>query len=337
MTRLNRLEKRVRYYKLGLESMLSTTYSFESIIGESRSLLEAKGLAEKYARTESPILIIGSTGTGKELFAHAVHSASRRKNRPFVCVNCAAIPRDLLESELFGYETGAFTGAHRKGKAGKIELAHRGTLFLDEIGDIPMSSQAKLLRVIETGRIEKIGSLKPVKVDFRLVAATNRNLKNMMKSREFREDLFYRLNTMILEVPPLKERTDDIPSLIRHFLKAIGKSKVEVTEGTLGILKNYSWPGNVRELKNVVERAGSLLEGDLLDLAQLPSEIRSLGINRRQRSELSGESLFEQMASHEREIIRHAIKAMNGNMSRTARLLRISRSTLYEKCKSLGL
>jgi len=337
MARLNRLEKRVRYYKQGLESMLSTTYTFDSIIGESGPVLEAKRLAEKYAKTDSPVLIVGSTGTGKELFAHAVHAVSRRRNRPFVCVNCAAIPRDLLESELFGYETGAFTGAHRKGKAGKIELAHRGTLFLDEIGDIPVSSQAKLLRVLETGRIEKIGSLKQVKVDFRLVAATNRSLKSMIKSQDFREDLFYRLNTMTLEVPSLSDRAGDIPLLIRHFLQAIGKPKVEVTEGALRVLRNYAWPGNVRELKNVVERAGSLLEKDLLDVEQIPSEIRSLGLNRRHKSELPAKPLSEMLASHEKAIIHEAIRTMSGNMSRTAKLLGISRSTLYEKCKALGL
>jgi len=261
MTRLNLLEKEVSFYKEGLDSILSATYSFESIVGGNKRLLEAKRTAEKYARTDSPVLILGATGTGKELFAHAVHRASGRKKRPFVCVNCAAIPRELLESELFGYVTGAFTGAKRGGKSGKIEMAHGGTLFLDEIGDLPLNAQAKLLRVLETKKIERVGGIKTVDVDFRLVAATNKCLREMIHRNEFREDVFYRLNTLTVEIPALSERVDDISALVHFFLKSSGNQHVEVSPSVIQMLECYSWPGNVRELKNVVMRAVSLIEG----------------------------------------------------------------------------
>lgn len=333
MARLNLLEKEVRYYKRGLDSMLSATYTFDTILGQSRRILDAKRMAEKYARTDAAVLIVGATGTGKELFAHAVHMASKRRRSPFVCVNCAAIPKDLLESELFGYETGAFTGARQRGKAGKIELAHKGTLFLDEIGDIPISAQSKLLRVLETRTVEKLGGLKTVEVDFRLVAATNRDLRGMIDHGEFREDLFYRLNTMMVEVPPLSERAEDVPPLVKHFLHSTAKPSVRVGEMAMDILQNYSWPGNVRELKNVIERAVSLADADVIDVEHLPYEIRSFKEKCRQTVPVAIKPLAEEMACYEREVLTEALRQTNGNMSRTARLLGISRSTLYEKFK----
>ena len=337
MARLNLLEKRVKYYKEGLESMLSTTYSFDSIIGKNGTLVEAKRLAEKYAQTDAPVLIVGDTGTGKELFAQAVHAASGRRNKPFVCVNCAAIPRDLLESELFGYETGAFTGARRRGKAGKIELAHRGTLFLDEIGDIPLNAQVKLLRTLETRQIEKVGSLKAVSVDFRLVAATNKDLKGMIEREEFRNDLFYRLNTMTVEVPSLSERADDISSLVHHFLLSTSKPTARVSDRAMEMLKSYSWPGNVRELKNTVERAVSLVEGDLIEAEHLPSEMTIFNSECRQIPTTNIKSLSKELACYEKELLSKALRVTDGNMSKTAKLLRISRSTLYEKCRTHNL
>ena len=335
MARLNLLEKEVKYYKRGLDTMLSATYTFDSIVGKDARIREAKRVAEKYARTDAAVLIVGATGTGKELFAHAVHLASKRKKGPFVCVNCAAIPKDLLESELFGYETGAFTGARQKGKTGKIELAHKGTLFLDEIGDIPVAAQSKLLRVLETRHIEKLGGLKTVEVDFRLVAATNRDLRAMMDRNEFREDLFYRLNTMIVEIPTLSERTDDIPGLVNHFLSS--KPGIRVSKAAITALRNYPWPGNVRELKNVVERAVSLADGDLIDLEHLPHEVRTSKSKCRQPQQAAFKPLSEELACYEKEILVEALNLNRGNMAKTARLLGVSRSTLYEKCKAHGI
>jgi transcriptional regulator with PAS, ATPase and Fis domain len=337
MKRLKTLEARVVQYKKGLDSMLSATYTFDSIIGNGNELREAKRLAEKYAQTDGSVLILGATGTGKELFAHAIHLASRRKNGPFVCLNCAAIPRDLLESELFGYEKGAFTGAQDRGKAGRIELAHRGTLFLDEIGDIPLNAQAKILRLLEARQVERLGGVKTVHVDFRLIAATNRNLTEMIAKGTFREDLYYRMNTMTVGLPLLSERKEDIPVLIRHFLNGMGKPQVSVSDAASGALMTYGWPGNIRELKNVVERATSLLENDLLDVDHLP-EILKEGTPCRGKGP-AGEikPLAKELASHERELLLQALSATKQNMSKTARLLKISRSTLYEKCRLHGL
>ena len=337
MTRVNLLEKKVKRYKRGLDTMLSATYSFDDILGDSKSIVGARRLAEKYARTDAPVLILGATGTGKELFSHAIHLASRRRDGPFVCVNCAAIPKELLESELFGYETGAFTGARRKGKPGKIELADGGTLFLDEIGDISMDAQAKLLRVLESGDVEKVGGVKPVRVDFRLIAATNKDLKEAILRKDFREDLLYRLNSMTVNVPPLSERTDDIPLLTDHFLDAMGRPSIRVGEKAMAMLKAYAWPGNVRELKNVIERAVSLCEGDFLDTEHLPSDIRNIKTVCLASPADPIKPLGETLACFEMEVLSDALRRTRGNMARTARLLGISRSTLYEKCRIHGI
>ncbi len=337
MERLNLLERELKYYKRGLDSLLSATYSFESILGNTRLLVEAKKMAAKYAKTDASVLVLGATGSGKELFAHAIHKASWRRNGSFVCVNCAAIPRELLESELFGYETGAFTGARPKGKAGKIELSHGGTLFLDEIGDLPLSAQAKLLRVLETKKIEKLGGLKTVKVDFRLVAATNRDLREMISRKEFRDDLFYRLNTMSVVIPSLSERPDDIPELVEHFLSSIERPGIRFSEDALKIMQAYPWPGNIRELKNVVLRAVSLAEGKVIGPEHLPPELICFkGTFERPRSEKI-KPFSREMDRYEKELLSQAIKFSGGNMARTARVLGLSRSTLYEKCKKHNL
>ena len=333
MARLNLLEREVKYYKHGLDSMLSATYDFGSIIGQNKRIVEAKRVAKKYAKTDASVLVLGATGTGKELFAHAIHRASKRRRGPFVCVNCATIPRDLLESELFGYESGAFTGARQKGKPGKIQLAHKGTLLLDEIGDIPLNAQAKLLRVLETKKIEKLGGVKTVGVDFRLIVSTNRDLKAMIDRDEFREDFFYRLNSMTVEVPSLSERFDDIPALVTHFLHSMERPMVKVSKSAMKILESYSWPGNIRELKNVVERAVSLADGDTIDVEHLPCEITSFKPRWRQAPGSAIKPLSNELACYEKEILLETLKVANGNMSKTARLLGISRSTLYEKCK----
>ncbi|PKN65234.1 MAG: sigma-54-dependent Fis family transcriptional regulator [Deltaproteobacteria bacterium HGW-Deltaproteobacteria-15] len=336
MARLNMLEKEVKYYKRGLDSMLSATFTLGDIVGSNRKILEARSVAEKYARTDAAVLITGATGTGKELFAHAVHTSSQRKKGPFVCVNCAAIPKELLESELFGYETGAFTGARQKGKPGKIELAHKGTLFLDEIGDLPMSAQSKILRVLETRKIEKLGGVRTQDVNFRLVAATNRDLRAMIGRNEFREDLYYRLNTMTIEVPSLAERADDIPALVDHFLRIAGRPAVKISEAAMDAILNYSWPGNVRELKNAIDRAMSLAEGNSIEIDHLPYEIRDYHNKCRRGRGTSVKPLAEELACHEKELITETLRLTRGNMVRAAKLLGISRSTLYEKCKAHG-
>lgn len=337
VARLNLLESKVKSYKHELNSLLSAKYAFNDIKGESKSIQEAKKISTKYAGTEAPVLILGATGTGKELFAHAIHSASKRARSPFVCVNCAAIPKDLLESELFGYAPGAFTGAQQKGKAGKIKMAHKGTLFLDEMGDLPLSAQAKLLRVLEGKTLERVGDLEPIEVDFRLIAATNKDLRGMMSRNEFRDELFYRLNTMTVSVPPLSERKEDIPLMVRHFLDSMGKSKTRCTAGAMEILQTYSWPGNVRELKNVIERALSLIDRNMIDVEHLPSEIITLQYDIRKTPGESNKLLSKQLFRCEHNILVEALKLTKGNMSKTARFLGISRSTLYEKCKKHNL
>ncbi len=337
VTRLNLLEREVKFYKKGLTSVLSARYTFDSIIGDSSTIQEAKRLSEKYAQTEAPVLILGATGTGKELFAHAVHNASPRASGPFACVNCAAIPRELLESELFGYESGAFTGASPKGKQGQIELAHEGTLYLDEIGDLPLNAQAKLLRVLETKSLDRVGGVKSVEVDFRLVAATNRDLREMIGQNKFREDLFYRLNTMTVNIPPLSKRVEDVPPIVRQVLIALDRPDMKITELAMGILQSYQWPGNVRELRNVIERAVSLTESDVIDADQLPDEI---GLSPCSHAEVSGSpdtSLAEQMADFEKGLLARTLARSGGNMAKSSKILGISRSTLYEKCHRYGL
>ncbi len=337
MSRLTSLESELRRYKKGLDRVLSPLYSFDSIIGQSRAIREVKQVAARYARTEAPVLITGPTGTGKEMFAHAVHAASPRAGGPFVCVNCAAIPRELLESELFGYESGAFTGASRKGKVGQIQLAHRGTLFLDEIGELSTKAQVKLLRVLENKKLERLGGVKPVQVDFRLVAATNRDLRGMMRRGEFRDDMYYRLSTMSVEIPPLHQRSQDIPLLVRHFLAALDRPEMEVSPEAMAALGSYTWPGNVRELKNVIERAVSLADEQLIDLEHLPREVLQMGCGDQALSGTSDSLLAEEMARFERGILERALSLNRGNMSKTAKILGISRSTLYEKCRRHGL
>jgi transcriptional regulator with PAS, ATPase and Fis domain len=333
MARLSLLQREVNYYKRGLDSVLSATFDFDAIIGKNVRLLEAKGIAEKYAKTDGAVLVQGPTGSGKELFAHAIHLASDRRKGAFVCVNCAAIPRELLESELFGYEEGAFTGARRKGKAGRIELADRGTLFLDEIGDLPLNAQAKLLRVLEDGRFERLGGLKPVQVDFRLVAATNRDLRAMIHRNEFREDLFYRLNTMSVNIPPLSDRPEDIPELANHFFMALERPYLKITESAMQAMKSYSWPGNIRELRNVIERAVSLVEADAIDVDQLPEEIRFPKMEQIKMSDFPDGTLAGEMAAMEKKILERALAQTQKKMVKAAKILGISRSTLYEKCR----
>ncbi|RJX28359.1 MAG: PAS domain-containing protein [Desulfarculus sp.] len=337
MNRMHLLEREVSYYKKGLDRVLSPLYSFGSIVGQSRLLTEVKEVAAKYAATDAPVLILGATGTGKEMFAHAVHAASPRAGGPFVCVNCAAIPRELLESELFGYESGAFTGASKKGKVGQIQLAHQGTLYLDEIGELSLKAQAKLLRVLETKRLERLGGVQPMQIDFRLVAATNRDLKAMMSQGQFRDDLYYRLSTMSVEIPPLVKRVEDIGPLVEHFLKSLDRPRMRLSPAARQALENYAWPGNVRELKNVLERALSLAEGAVIDLEHLPPEVIHNSISGGRVSDMSDSNLADELSRCEASILAQTLRLNQGNMSKTAKILGISRSTLYEKCRRYHL
>ncbi len=281
------------------------------------------------------MLITGESGTGKELVARLIHELSPRNTQPFVEVNCAAIPQELIESELFGHEKGSFTGAYER-KKGKFELADRGTLFLDEIGDMSLLTQAKVLRVLETQEFQRVGGSKNIKVDVRIIAATNKNLPEEVKKGNFREDLYFRLNVIPIHIPPLRERKEDIPLLVEHFLKTIsaeyGRPKKEIKEEALQILMEHDWPGNVRELKNAVERL----------IIMTPSQVitaRDLSIYQKGSTKdyFSFKTLREAREAFEKDFIIRKLKENNWNISKTAEVLNIERSNLYRKLKSYGI
>lgn len=283
-------------------------------------------------------MITGESGTGKELLAQAIHHASSRRLYPFVRVNCAAIPGDLFESELFGYEKGAFTGARSTGKPGKFELAHHGSVFLDEIGDLPLDMQPKLLRVLEEKEFERIGSTKLIKADFRLLAATNHDLEAMLEENRFREDLFYRLNVITLHIPPLRERTEDLLPIAEHLLKRIaqdaGLTEILVSSEAAAVLKHHDWPGNVRELSNVLERAASYLERGTIYPCDLPPYLHR---SRKGGTLLDRTSLRTMQTRAESEAIRYALQSVAYNKARAAELLGIHRSLLYKKMHKYGI
>ena len=306
-------------------------FTFEDIMGVSPKIQESKKLAILAAAGNSNVLILGETGTGKELFAQAIHNQSKRKHNPFVAINCGAIPRELLESELFGYIEGAFTGAKRGGRPGKLELASGGTVLLDEIGDMPIDMQIKLLRVLQTGEVSRIGQHKPILINFRIIAATHFNLKQEVANRNFREDLFYRLNVLPIIIPPLRERPDDIVLLAKHILnrccQVLNKPEVSFSSESEQILESYHWPGNVRELENVVERAVNLVNGNVIEPELFG--ILTLRKNRTVFREHRGALLDEV----ERQTITEIIQEMGFNISRASKVLGITRSTLYKKIK----
>jgi transcriptional regulator with PAS, ATPase and Fis domain len=337
--KLKVLESKVKLYEEELSSLRSTRYTIDSIIGLSPALAALKKEALRAAANQLPVLITGESGTGKELFAQAVHHAGRSRPHPFVRINCAAIPKDLFESELFGYADGAFTGARAQGKPGKFELAHHGSVFLDEIGELPLAMQPKLLRVLEEKDFERVGGTGLIKTDFRLIAATNQNLDQMMAEGGFRKDLFYRLNVIPLNIPPLRERPEDIAPLIAHQLAQIGPGPggepYRLTPEAQEVLAAYPWPGNVRELFNVLERVAASLEGGLIHLADLPFHL-----HRSPQSSPEADERFKlkQVAARsESEAVRHALMVSNGNKAQAARLLGIHRTLLYRKLKKLGI
>ncbi len=328
-----RLQQRVRQ----LEKQVGRQYTFDDILGQSPALLRAIELARKVAPTDTPVLLTGETGTGKEVFAQAIHQAGARRNKPFLALNCSAFGHDILESELFGHRAGAFTGAV-KDKRGLLEEAHGGTLFLDEIGEMPHDLQAKLLRVLETGEFIPVGDTKPRRADVRLLSATNRDLKAETETGHFRADLFYRLAVFHIQLPPLRERRQDIGPLARHFTAFFaGKMNKRIngfSPECLQRLEKHAWKGNIRELRNVIERAVILSDGPKLDVADLPLELQ-LGDAppNAAGSQLSAFSL----AAAERLQIQKVLLHTGGNKTETARLLDIGLTTLYRKMEEYGI
>jgi PAS domain S-box-containing protein len=335
---LSLLESKVRLYEQELLNLRATRYTLDSIIGNSDAMTALKKEARKAAGSRSPVLITGESGTGKELFAQAIHQAGERKLHPFVRVNCAAIPKDLLESELFGYEKGAYTGALPGGKAGKFDLAHQGTMFLDEIGDLPLEMQPKLLRVLEDKEFERVGGNKIIRSDFRLIAASNQQLEDMLDDGKFRKDLFYRLNVIRLHIPPLRERREDIVELSRHLLKQLAQEAnlpmPTIDAEARRALVAYDWQGNVRELSNVLERSLAAMDGDMIRLRDLPFHIYR---RKKGRPEEKATSIRDVQHKAEKEAIVYALKACGYNKALAARTLGIHRTLLYKKMKKFEI
>lgn len=308
-------------------------YTFDQILGESRAIQHAIRMGKNAAQSDITTLILGDSGTGKELFAQSIHNASSRRRGPFIVVNCGAIPRNLVQSELFGYNEGAFTGAVRQGKPGKFELADGGTIFLDEIGEMPLEAQVSLLRLLQNGEVTRVGGKKSTYVDVRVIAATNRNLNEAVKLNVFRKDLFYRLNAFVLHIPNLSERGDDILLLANAFLSkfsaGLNKHLTGFDDDVLAVLKMYSWPGNVRELENCTERAVAVAENEHITMADLPAYISGLAQD--------GAQIRGKLQDKERETICATLKENQWNIRRTASVLGVARSTLYLKMKKFNI
>lgn len=322
-----------------LRETLEQRFGFESIIGRSGALKAVVDIAARAARTSSTVLIEGETGTGKELLARAIHVASPRKDGPFIAINCGAIPRDLLESELFGYRKGAFTGAVEN-KQGKVEAADGGTVFLDEIGEMPLELQVKILRLLQEGEMQKIGAVEPSKVDVRIVAATNRNLRRMAEEGEFREDLYYRLAVIPMTLPPLRERGGDVPELVRHFWRKttekLGRENLVLPDRLLSVFSSYHWPGNIRELQNVVERIAVLSRGPEITEEDLPDALRrEQSVVDSLRFELPPNAIS--LDAVERELIVRALERFNGNQTKAAQYLGLTRKTLIYRMEKHAL
>ncbi len=332
IVKLKALREEARF----LQWQLEEKHGYKNIIGKSRPIRHVVETIKKVSSSNSTVLTIGESGTGKEMVADAIHYSSRRYAKPYVKINCAAFPENLLESELFGYEKGAFTGADRQ-KIGKFEVAHGGTLFLDEIGDMPLAMQAKLLRVLEGGEFERLGGNDLIKVDVRFIAATNQDLEKMIEEKRFRSDLFYRLNTVVVDVPSLLERKEDIPLLIEHFLEKfstqMSKKAPRLVDETVDLMMSYPWPGNVRELANAIERATIFCEDGIIRPSDLPPNVRE-GHVELPPAHTSGEHTLEAL---EKRHITDTLKRTKGNKNEAARLLGIHRETLYKKVKKFNI
>ena len=342
------VEKALKYRQLERENILlkqqlRTKYRFENFIGDSNPIQEVFELIERVADTDSTVLITGESGTGKELIAKAIHYNSYRRENPMVVINCGAIPEELLESELFGHEKGAFTGAHKM-RVGRFELANGGTIFLDEIGDMSPNLQVKLLRVLQEQKFERVGGTRTLEIDVRIIAATNQDLINGVNKGKFRQDLYYRLNVIPMKVPPLRHRKGDIPLLIDFFVKKFNKQKRKWITGFSGeaidCLLEYSWPGNVRELENLVERVVILSDGDKIELDDVPESIKGKA-GKVESIEVTipkdGIVFEEAVEEYEKKLILQALSETNWVKTKAAKLLNINRTTLIEKMKKKHL
>jgi DNA-binding NtrC family response regulator len=332
-------KRALRRETLHLEKKLERKYAFEGLISRNPTMLEIFGLVENIAKYFSSVLVTGETGTGKEVVARAIHGLSPFKDKPLVVCDCASIPENLFESELFGYKKGAFTGADRD-KRGLFEEADGGTIFLDEIAEIPVAVQAKLLRVLENREFRPLGASESTAVEVRVLAATNRDLAERVRTGAFREDLLHRLNKVVIELPPLRERLEDIPLLVRHFLEAANRSFSKSVRGVSRevqkLFLKYGWPGNIRELSNVLESAVLLCKKDFIDVANLPKYLRDY-IPPEGAAAFAGRGQLSSLQDLEKDYIAYLLKVTKGNLRQTAKILAISRTTLYNKLAKYGL
>ncbi len=337
--KLKELEERASHAER-LKEEIDEIYDFQSLIGSSTGLKEVVETVKKVAATDSTVLLLGETGTGKELVARSLHANSKRKNGPFVPVHCAALSKSVLESELFGHERGAFTGADQT-RAGRFEAANGGTLFLDEVGEIPEEIQVKLLRVLQEREIQRVGGNRTIPVDVRLIAATNSDLKRGVQEKRFREDLYFRLNVIPIVVPPLRDRKEDLPALARYFVEKFnrqtGKS-IRISEDAVGLLGRYDWPGNVRELQNILERAVILSPGPEIEPADLNLNVEEmLRVDRIDMNRLPSGSVRSQIEREEVQRLTDILRKAGGNISEAARTLGVARSTLFHRLKKYRL
>ncbi len=338
---VDNLMSELNMYRDEVNNLYSSRYTFAEIIGQTRKIQDVKSLAQKAALHPSiTVLITGESGTGKELFAHAIHKTSSRSRMPFIRVNCAAIPEHLLEAELFGYVEGAFTGARKGGSPGKFELANGGTIFLDEIGEMAPSMQSKLLVFLQEREFERLGSHHPVRVNVRVIAATNRNLEEMITQQRFREDLYYRLNVLKLEIPPLRERTEDIRLLVSCLIPQLNmdlKTNVaSISDEALDLISKYNWPGNIRELSNVLQRA--MLLADMENCSTITTEqLRFMKINRGNTNPIPSNTLKSMIKEYEKQILTEVLEETGYNKTKTAKVLDIDLSWLYKKIKQYEL
>ncbi len=333
------LKKELEFYKSELNKRLVAKYAFDHIVGTSEGLERVKALGRKVAKSDTTVLLRGESGTGKELFAHSIHVESHRALGPFVKVNCAAIPETLFESELFGYKAGAFTGAQKHGKKGRFALADKGTLFLDEVSELPLGMQVKLLRVLQEREIEPVGAVEPEPIDVRIVAATNKDLEALMKEGAFRQDLYYRLNVVKLDIPALRERQGDVPLVAERLLRQLEKETGIPVEGLAAdaeaVLAAYAWPGNVRELRNVLEQALYVKGGNVIARRDLPRSIVASVEGARPAEE--AHTLRFLLRQTEEELIRAALRDAKGDKLLAASRLGISKSSMYAKIEQYGI
>lgn len=339
ISRVKKLESEVDYYRDTVTRLKEYNDSIEQIVGRSPKIIDLKRTIRMVGQTNSSVLIQGESGTGKELFARAIHGASPRSHQPLIKINCAAIPEPLLEAELFGYEDGSFSGAKKGGKIGRFELAHQGTLFLDEIGDMPLSMQAKLLRVLQEREFERVGGINSISVDIRVLSASNKDLWTEVGKGNFREDLYFRLNVVNIQIPPLRERKEDLPLLSKYLLaklaRKMGYSPMHISDEVVQLFGQYSWPGNIREMENVLESALNMLEGEHeVNIHHIPFRLQNITASTGLRDVNSLHVVVEEA---ERTAMIMALKQAGGDFSKAADLLSISRSSFYLKARKYGI